>query len=134
MADDSELDYLRTFLGKIHTSATVKHFSEVRKIASINDTSKMLVYPPEVVGITDFYTEKTFKVSIVESTEANLMTALNNVILGCWKLNTRQTITDYTRPSSFIHCEVMSSNQAFENGNTKYWFQDIMIKARFTTS
>lgn len=134
MEDDSELDYIRTFLGYIHTTATVKHISEVRSTNKISDTAKMLVYPPEITGITDFYTEKTFKVKIVESSEANLMSAINDIVIGCWKLRTRQAITSYTRPASFIWCELFSSNQAFEDSQNKKWFQDITLKTRFTTS
>lgn len=134
MADDSEMDYLRTFLGYIHTTATVKHYTELRNLNAIQDTSRMLIYPPEMTGATPFYTEKLFKVTLVEATEALMMAAINNIIIGCWKLNTRQAITSYTRPATFIQCKVVSSNQAYENGQTKYWFQDIKLKCKFTTS
>ena len=45
MADDSELDYIRTFLGKVHTVSTVKQIAEVGNISLIADTQKMLVFP-----------------------------------------------------------------------------------------
>ena len=50
MADDSELDYLVTFLKECHATATVSSFSTVKKIFLINDTERILVLPGELVS------------------------------------------------------------------------------------
>jgi hypothetical protein len=59
MSDDSNLDYVRTFLGACHSTATVKQFSEVKRIELINDTERILVYPPELINVQyNHYTER----------------------------------------------------------------------------
>ena len=127
MADDSELDYVRTFLNKVHTVMTFKSFSEARVITAINDTQRGLVYPPELMSATDNYTIKRFDVLLSETTEANLTTAISNILLGIKKLNRREAITTYTRPAALCNIKLMKGTKAFEQGTTKRWNQTITL-------
>lgn len=104
MVDDSKLDYIRTFLGKCHTMATVKHVGEHGpNIDSIVDASyqRILVHPGELIGYDgSFYTER-YLVKLSESSEANLTNALNNIIDGINNLNRRVPIGHYIATYSF---------------------------------
>jgi len=101
MADDSELDYIRTFLGKVHTVATVKHVGEIGRLREIADTQRILVNQGELMSIDSFHLiSKRYKLEIEETSEANLTIALNNILEGIKKFNYRETITDYTRETS----------------------------------
>ena len=127
MADDSELDYLRTFLGKVHTAATVKHLEEAGRLLEINDTQKMLVFPPEIIAVNETMITKRYLVKISESSEANLTTALNNIQIGIRKANTWQTITAWTRPSTWCNVFIANSTKAFFNTKTKRYDVDLYI-------
>jgi len=135
MVDDSELDYIVTFLGKIHTTATVGQIETYGNIMLINDTQKMFVLPGELIGSDgdDFYW-KRYKVQISETSEANLMTALNNIFIGIRKFNKRTTITAYTRPSTMCHMKFANSTKTFYNVKTKRWDIDIWLDIEWSTS
>ena len=132
MADDSELDYIATFLGKIHTAATVKHIDETGKITNIADTQKMLLYPPEILGAYSTRMMKQYQITIIETSEANLTTALNNIQAGILKCNRRETITDFTKPSTWCYCELARSNKAFFNKKTSKWSQDVYLNVEWS--
>ncbi len=82
MVDDSELDYLRTFLTYVCPDCTVKHYSEIRKISAINDTRRILVFPGELISVDGKFYTKRYKIKISETSEANLMETFNNLIDG----------------------------------------------------
>lgn len=132
MADNSELDYIRTFLGECHASATAKQFSEIKKISLINDTERILVYPGEVINTnTKFYT-KRFPVKLSETTEANLTGMLNDIINGCEKYNVRDgTLTEV---STMCNIHVAYGNKSYENPQTKRWDCDIYLDIEWSTS
>jgi L-lactate utilization protein LutC len=136
MADDSELDYIRTFLGAVHTAATVKQYSEEKTIDAIVDATyqRMLVYPGELINNSFNRYTKRFMVKISETSEANLTTAINNVLDGKETFNKRGTIAAYSKPSTMVHIEVVNTNKCFENPNTKRWYCDIYLDVDFTTS
>lgn len=131
MADDSWMDYIRTFLSKIHTTATVYHITEKGK-QPIGDTEWIRVYPSELMSSNEHYHLLRFRITLHESTEPLLMAAVNNIAIGVSKLNRRETITDYTRPASFIHVELKDGNKVFSRNG---WFnQDLNLDCKFTTS
>lgn len=114
MVDDSELDYVRTFLLKVHTVATTEHFPMERgKVEEVPDATyqKMLVHPPEIVGFNISRTIKRYKVEISETSEANLTTAIKNIQLGCEKANLWVAITGWTRPSDWCYVSIARSEQ-----------------------
>lgn len=116
-----------TFLGKVHTAATAGQIETYGNITLIDDTQRMFVLPGETVSTTAYSHVDRYKVQISETSEANLTTALNNIILGIWKLNTRQTIASYTRPSSLMNIEFVNSTKAYYNAKTKRWDRDIYL-------
>lgn len=138
MPDDSELDYVRTFLHCVHTVATVKHKFETGKATNINDTQKMIVYPPELIGSDgdDFYW-KRYLIKITETSEANLSTALNNIFIGIRKFNKRTPITSFTRPGTMCHMRFANANKAHftkKSATNGIWGQDIYIDVEWSTS
>lgn len=115
MVDDSELDYIRTFLGLVHTAATVKHYPmEAGKVDLISDATyeKILVHPGEIIGQDLTHITKRYPIEILESSEANLSTALENIEIGCEKANSWQTITSWTRPSKWCSVYIGKSEPA----------------------
>lgn len=135
MADATELEYIRTLLGKLHTTATSKHFREAPKIydgAFAADTERILVYPPELMGVYLDVSIKRYKVKLFTNSEANLMAMVNSIIDGLDLLNRRETITDFTRPSIMLNGTFISGNRIFEKlGN---WNQDIILEFEWCTS
>jgi len=136
MVDDSNLDYIVTFLGKCHTTATVKSFTAVRNVnaSAYNDTERMLVYPPELISVDNNHYVERYMVKLSEVDEAGILGMRNDIIDNIIKLNTRQTIAAYTRETTLLYAEIMHSNKAFEHGTTKRWEQDLFIDFTFSTS
>ncbi len=92
MVDDSELDYLRTFLTYACLNSTVKHFSEVKKISAINDTRRILIYPGELLSVDGKFYKKRYRVQLSEPSEANLINTFNSLINGIESLSKGITI------------------------------------------
>ena len=89
MADDSELDYLRTLLLEIMPGFTVKHYSEIKNISLINDTKKGLLYPGEILTFNDVYYDTRYKLKISAPNEADLIAVIKKLIDGAKKYNRR---------------------------------------------
>ncbi len=101
MADDSELDYLRTLIGYLTSSSTVKHFSEVKKISLIEDIRRILIFPGEIINFdVKFYT-KRYKIQLSDDSEANMTSTLNNIIEGLDIINRGQEEKTYYTETSF---------------------------------
>ncbi len=94
MADDSELDYLKTFFTHI-TSSTVETFSEVKKISNIASTKRLLIFPPELINIDGKFYTKRYKISLLETSEANLMSTFNQIVEGIDIITKGLTTLDY---------------------------------------
>lgn len=125
---------IKTFLGKCHTTATVNTYTEIKNINAIDDTEKMLVYPPELISSHfNQYTER-YIIRLSETGEATLTAMLNDIINNIIKLNTRQAITSYTKPSTLCHITLHHSNKAFENNVSRRWERDIVIDVEWSTS
>ena len=125
MVDDSELDYVRTFIGEVMTGYTIKQYSEVKNISLISDTQRGLVYPGEILTFNDVYFVTRYKLKLSDASEAALTTGLKLLIAGAKLYNSR--LTGPTQVASMTHIRLVSGNQAYEVGNTKRWNQDIMI-------
>jgi len=134
MVDDSNLDYIVTFLGKCHTTATVNSYTTIKNINFINDTERILVYPPEIISVDNNHYVERYMVKLSEVDEAGILGMRNDIIDNIIKLNTRQTIAAYTRETTLLYAEIMHSNKAFEHGTTKRWEQDLFIDFTFSTS
>ncbi len=109
MVDDSELDYLRTLLGYIGANATVKHFSEVKKISAINDTKRILIFPGELINVDGKFYTKRYRVQISEPSEAELMSTFNLIAEGFISLNRG---IDISRGYTGVHFECITEAAA----------------------
>lgn len=126
-------------MGKVHTAATAKHVGEHgTKIDSIVDATfqRILVFPGILIGQdNNFYTER-YLVQLSESSEANLTTALKNIIDGIIKFNKRAAITSWTYASypTLCHMRLANGKQSFKNFSTSRWYKDIFIDIEWSTS
>lgn len=125
MADNSELDYIRTFCGEVMTEYTIKQYSEVKNISSINDTQRGLVYPGELLTANEVYYTKRYKLKLSDTMEAAITTGLKHLISCTKTYNSRQS--GPTQVASMTHIKVVSGNQAYEVGPNKKWNQDLFI-------
>jgi hypothetical protein len=125
LADDSELDYIRTFVGSVMTGYTIKHYTEIRNINLINDTQRGLVYPGTILTVNDVYFESRYLLKLSDATEAALTTGIKNLITGTKNYNRR--LTGPTQVASMTHISVVFGNQAYEHGSTKRWNQDLNL-------
>jgi len=82
LADDSELDYLRTFLQYACRLSTVKHYSEKRLLSHINDTRRILIYPGVTLSTDGKFYKKRYKVKISDTSEAALTETFNLIVNG----------------------------------------------------
>ena len=122
------------FLKQCHSTATVNTITTVKNINLINDTERMLVYPPELISV-DFnhYTER-YLIKLSETTEATLTAMMSDIINNIDNLNKRIAVGTFTRPSTMLNAELKNSNKAFENGITKRWDRDIYIDVEWSTA
>ena len=90
----------------------------------------------ELMGLDadDFYW-KRYKVQISETSEANLITALNNIIIGIRKFNKRTAITGFTYASAATMCHIKLANSTLDDKNkNKRWACDISLDIEWSTS
>ena len=132
MADDSELEYVRTFVGSVMTGYTVKNYSEVKNISLIADTQRGLVYPGEILTFNDVYYVTRFKLKLSDATEVALTAGIKLLIAGAKLYNSRQA--GPTQVAAMTHIRLVSANQAYEVGTTKRWNIDIMIDITWSVS
>ena len=125
MADDSELDYIRTMVGEVMTGYTIKQFSEVKNISLISDTQRGLVYPGEMITIHDVYYIKRYKLALSDTTEAALMAGYKLLIAGARKYNSR--LAGVTQVASMAHIRVQPGTKSYEQGATKRWYTTLNL-------
>jgi hypothetical protein len=131
MADDSELDYIRTFVGEVMTGYTIKQYSEVKNISNIGDTQRGLVYPGEILSVSEVYFVSRYKLKLQDTTEAALTAGIKLLITGTKTYNRRQA--GVTQVASMTHIVVNSGNKAYEVGTTKKWNQDLFLDVVWST-
>lgn len=137
MADATELDYIRTFIGAVCTGSTVEHIVEHgEKVTSIIDATfqKILVKQGELIETYCNVYIKRFKVLLSQASEILLITTLNNLIDGIQKLNKRLSITAYTKPSTLIWIDLVSCNEGSYNYKSGNWLNQLILDVKFTTS
>lgn len=126
MADDSELDYVRTFVGEAMTGYTIKQFSEIKKLSLIGDTQRGLVFPGEIISMGESYYVSRYKLQLSDATEAALTTGIKNLMIGIRKYNRR--LAGVTQVATMTHIRAIGSIKAFEQGQTKRWYNDIILE------
>lgn len=132
---DSELDYIRTFIGAVCTGSTVRHIVENgENIHSIVDAShqKILVKQGELLETSSTRYIKRFKVLVSQPSENLLITTISNLIKGIQKFQRRVVITDYTYKATFIWIELVSCNEGKVNFKSGRWDNQIILDAKFT--
>jgi len=132
MADDSELDYVRTFVGSVMTGYTIKQFSEVKKLSLIADTQRGLVYPGEIITIHDVYFLTRYLLKLSDASESALTTGIKNLISGAQTYNARQT--GPTQVADMTHIRIIPGSKSFEQGQTKRWYIDLNIDITWSVS
>ena len=95
MADDSELDYLRTFIKSATGLSSVRHFSEIRKIDSIKGSRRILIYPPELMNIDGKFYNKRYKVQMSDTSEVALNSTFNAIVNSIDFFNRNNTLENY---------------------------------------
>ena len=138
MADDSELDWIRDFFAKVLTTSTVKHKNESE--AGIDDmlvystaTSKVWIDHGEPVMFDTGIYEKLHIIELQESSELLLQTMLRNIIDGVSKLNHRETIASYTKPSTLVGMKIRLGNK-ITNSNDGRFKMDLQVIVKWVTS
>lgn len=122
MADDSELDYLRTFLQYACPNSTIKHFSEVKKMSQIDGTSRCLIYPGELLSVDGKFYKKRYKISISDISEANIMDMFNKIVDAINDLQRGTEIkVHYTGISFDVSSEMATGPQGICWDGTYYW-------------
>ena len=100
MADDSELDYLKTFFTYALITAelgsdavTVNHYSEKKILSQIDDTRRLLIYPPELIGVDGKFYTKRYQLKISDINEAGLTEIINLICNKIEELQRQQNPT-----------------------------------------
>jgi len=130
----TQLDCVRTFLLKIHTVATTEHADECGSIHKILDASnqKMFVNYPEIMGVDGVFNWKKYKIEIHETSEANLNTAINNIIIGIRKFNDRTAITDFVYASCTTMCNMRYSNSSEPEHVRGIWKCELWLEVEWS--
>lgn len=135
MVDNSELDYLVTFLAAVTTGVSVGQIEVVTNANLLTGAKTIYLYPGEHIAFGNFYYQKRFNASIVADTEANLTAIINEIIEGLDLLNTRQTIGTYTRETTLIHGIISTATKGYfqrESGGS--WSCNIFLDITWSTS
>ena len=124
MADDSELDYLDTFVTEVTTDLAVDTFETKRNVDLVSGAKKCLIYPPQLLWVDGKFYKKRYLVKISMATEALMTTMINELINGCILYNT--TRSGLTSVSTMCNIHLVFTNKAFVATNGR-WKQDIYM-------
>lgn len=127
MADDSELDYIADFLRKVHTTHTVNTAETTLNINTIIDTQSILVYPGESLSSSGIILKRQYNLQYKDATEGALNASVYALIEGIRKLNAREAITSYTRDTSLVGMQFVSSGLDFHQMKIGNWYANIKI-------
>jgi hypothetical protein len=133
MADDSELDYIDTFLTAIHTGYTVETIETTRNINMIADTQAVLVYTGEALNNNGIIINKQYKLQYKDTSEGNLNSAIYGLIEGIRKLNARETIAGYTKDTSIVGMEFVGTGLDYYHVGANTWYANVKIIVRWLT-
>jgi len=89
MADDSELEYLDTWLTEVTTNLVVETMKTKGNLSLIGGDKKALIFPPELLWVDNGFYKKRYKVQISMATEELFMAIFNEIVEGCRKYNRR---------------------------------------------
>lgn len=131
MADDSELDYLKTFIGEVTTSLTVNSYEDKRKLMDVTGEKKCLIEPGELLSVDGSFYKKRYKIKLSLENEANVMSILNEIIEGIFTYNSGAS--GLTKVSVMCNLKFAYSNKAWVTSKGR-WEYDIYIDVEWSTS
>jgi hypothetical protein len=129
MVDDSELDYLHTWLEAVTTNLAVDTWETKRRVGLMSGDKKALIYPPEILWVNGSFYKKRYKITISMENEANMMSIINEIIEGIRAYNELRT----NAIASMCNLELAYSNKAFVEANGR-WNQDFWLDVEWITT
>lgn len=127
MVDDSELDYLKTFIDEATTALTVETYETKRKATG---RKNCLIEPGELLSVDGSFYKKRFKLKLRTLTEAIMTGFINEIIDGTIVYNRRGA--GYTYPVTMCNIKFVYTNKTFVEG--EIWKNDIYIDVEWVTS
>jgi len=127
MVDDSELDYLATFIDEATTALTVETYETKRKATG---RKNCLIEPGEVLSSDGDFYKKRFKLKLRTLTEAIMTGFINEIIDGCIAYSKRAA--GYTYPATMCHIKFVYTNKTFVEG--EIWKNDVYLDVEWVTS
>lgn len=130
MADDSEMDYLQTFLEEATTALVIDTYETNKKVSDVAGEKKCLIEPGELLSADGSFYKKRFKIKLNVATEAIMTGFINEIIDGCKAYNRRAA--GYTYPSVMCNINFVYTNK----GWSKYgrWGHDVYLDVEWCTS
>ena len=127
MVDDSELDYLITWLTAATTDVTVKSIETTRNISLVGAAKRALIFPPETMWINGAFYKKRYLIKVSAESEANHMAIVNDIIDGCLAYNKNPTV------ATMCNINYAYGGRCFVEINGR-WNQDLWIDVEWITS
>jgi len=131
MVDDSELEYMTTFIDEATTALTVKSFVEIRNVEQVAGAKKCLIYPGETLSIDGSFYKKRYLVKLSLENENNMTSIVNEIIEGIKTYNKRGA--GYTFPVTMCNLKFAYSGKNFIDGAGR-WNLDIYLDVEWVTS
>ena len=125
---------LATDVVGVWSGGTVKHFSEAKKMWQLRGDNKLLIFPGNLVTTFENIYKKRYSIKLSQTSEIISIAGLVNILAGIIKLNKRQTITAYIKPSTLVNIRLLSSSRSFEHPQTKRWEVVLQILVTWSAS
>jgi len=130
MPDDSELDYIQTFLEEVTTLLIVETFETKRKIKQVTTAKKCLVEPGQFLNVDGAFFTKRYKIKLSVANEIIMTSIINEIIDGIIVYN--KGATGLTKVSVMCNLKLVYTNKSYiENG---IWLNDLFIDIEWVTS
>lgn len=127
MVDDSELDYLKTFVDEATTALTVETYETKRKGTG---RKNCLIEPGELLSVDGSFYKKRFKLRLRTTTEAMMTGFINEIIDGTIVYSKRGA--GFTYPATMCNIKFAYTNKTFVEG--EIWKNDVYLDVRWSTS
>ncbi len=131
MADDSELEYLTTFIEEVTTSLIVDNYKDRRNIGEVASEKKCLIEPGEILSVDGSFYKKRYKIKLSLESEENIMSILNEIIDGTFTYNSGAS--GLTKVSVMCNIKFVYSNKAWVTSKGR-WEYDIYLDVEWATS
>ena len=131
MADDSELEYIDTWLTSVTTSLTVETIKTKKNVNYISGTKKALIFPGETLWIDDSFYKKRYLIKLSLDSEESFMSIFNEMVEGCKLYNT--TRAGLTSVGVMCNIEIPYTGKGFIEVNGRM-NQDIWLDIEWVTS